>query len=79
MTTHSHRAGLMHESVVAYDVVLADGSLVRASKEENPDLFYALPWSHGTLGFVVGFWRGRREEGGGRRVGGRREEGGGRS
>ena len=53
MTTHSHRAGLMQESIVAYQVVLADGSLVRASKTENPDLYYCLPWSHGTLGFVV--------------------------
>jgi len=43
----------MQESVVSYDVVLADGSLVTCSKNQNPDLFYALPWSHGTLGFVV--------------------------
>jgi len=27
--------------------------LIRASSEENPDLFYAIPWSHGTLGFLV--------------------------
>eukprot|EP01126_Amoeba_proteus_P050913 TRINITY_DN6053_c0_g1_i4.p1 TRINITY_DN6053_c0_g1~~TRINITY_DN6053_c0_g1_i4.p1 ORF type:complete len:399 (-),score=71.19 TRINITY_DN6053_c0_g1_i4:159-1355(-) len=53
MTTHSHRVGLMQESIVSYEVVLADGRLVRASSDHNPDLFYALPWSHGTLGFVV--------------------------
>lgn len=22
-------------------------------QDENPDLFYAVPWSHGTLGFLV--------------------------
>lgn len=31
MTTHSHRCGLMQETVQAYDVVTADGSLVRCT------------------------------------------------
>jgi delta24-sterol reductase len=35
------------------ELVLADGSLVKCSKTENPDLFYAVPWSYGTLGFLV--------------------------
>ncbi len=26
---------------------------MHCSAEENPDLFYSVPWSHGTLGFVV--------------------------
>lgn len=54
MTTHSHKVGLFQENVKAYEVVLADGSLVRATAESHPDLFYALPWSHGTLGMLVG-------------------------
>ncbi len=33
--------------------MLADGSLIRCTKDDNPDLFYGLPWSHGTLGFLV--------------------------
>ena len=37
----------------AYDVVLGDGSLIRATKEDNADLYHCLPWSHGTLGFLV--------------------------
>ena len=53
MTTHSHKVGLLQETVVAYEVVLADGSLVRVTAESHPDLFYALPWSHGTLGLLV--------------------------
>lgn len=39
--------------VERYDVVIASGEVVRASPTENKELYYALPWSHGTLGFVV--------------------------
>lgn len=53
MTTHSHKVGLYHESVVSYTVVLSDGSLVKATQEENTDLYRALPWSHGSLAFLV--------------------------
>jgi hypothetical protein len=49
----SHKYGLFSESVLACDVVLGDGRLVHASPSENPDLFNALPWSQGSLGFVV--------------------------
>ena len=34
-------------------MVLGDGSLVRATSENHSDLYYCLPWSHGTLGFLV--------------------------
>jgi delta24-sterol reductase len=53
METNSHHCGLIQETVVAYEVVLGDGRLVRVTRTENEDLFYALPWSHGTLGFLV--------------------------
>ncbi|VEN43663.1 unnamed protein product [Callosobruchus maculatus] len=53
MTTHSHKVGLYHENVVSYEVVLADGSLVKASATENEDLYAVLPWSHGSLAFLV--------------------------
>ncbi len=53
MATSSHRFGLIQETVEAYEVVLADGSLVRATRSEHADLFHALPWSHGTLGLLV--------------------------
>lgn len=51
--TTSHRRGFLFETISAYEIVTADGRLVRATKDENADLFYALPWSHGTLGFLV--------------------------
>lgn len=49
----SHKYGLFSEIVRSCDVVLGDGRLVRASATENADLFNALPWSQGALGFVV--------------------------
>ncbi|KAK2724984.1 hypothetical protein QYM36_001439 [Artemia franciscana] len=55
MTTYSHKVGLYQETIVSYEVVLGDGSLVKATKDnEYSDLYHCLPWSHGTLGFLVG-------------------------
>lgn len=54
MTTHSHVCGLVHDTVTAYEIVTANGELVRATADnEHSDLFRALPWSHGTLGLLV--------------------------
>ncbi|XVE74502.1 hypothetical protein DITRI_Ditri12bG0022200 [Diplodiscus trichospermus] len=50
----SHIYGLFSDTVVAYEIVLADGRVVRATKDnEFSDLFYAIPWSQGTLGLLV--------------------------
>ncbi|KAL8178617.1 UNVERIFIED_CONTAM: Delta(24)-sterol reductase [Gekko kuhli] len=51
--TSSHFYGLFQHTCKAYEIVLADGSLVRCTPEENSDLFYSVPWSCGTLGFLV--------------------------
>ena len=51
--TTSHRFGFLFETVHAFEIVIADGSLLRVTRTEYADLFYALPWSHGTLGFLV--------------------------
>lgn len=54
MTTHSHKVGLYQETIASFDVILADGSLVHATKyNEYSDLFHTLPLSHGSLGFLV--------------------------
>ncbi|CAH0695596.1 unnamed protein product [Spodoptera exigua] len=54
MSTHSHKAGLYHETITSYEVVLGDGSLVTATADnEHSDLYKALPWCHGSLGFLV--------------------------
>lgn len=51
--TSSHKYGLFNDTVIEAEVVLADGSIKICSKIENRELFDALPWSYGTLGFLV--------------------------
>ncbi len=47
--------GLALDSLVAAHVVLADGTVVRASADEHPDLFWALRGGGGGLGVVTAF------------------------
>jgi len=54
MTTASHKYGLLQETVVEYEMIMGDGKYLRVTKDSHPDLFHALPWSHGSLGFLVG-------------------------
>ncbi|KAG5190685.1 hypothetical protein JKP88DRAFT_271415 [Tribonema minus] len=51
--TSSHIYGLFQHICREFEVVLADASVVTCSATQRPDLFYNVPWSHGTLGFVV--------------------------
>lgn len=51
--TSSWQYGLFQHICESLEVILADGSLVRCSPTENPELFYTIPWSYGTLGFLV--------------------------
>lgn len=47
--------GLAANSLRAVELVTADGSLVRATPEENPDLFWAVRGGGGNLGVAVAF------------------------
>ena len=51
--TSSHRRGLFQHICRSYELVLADGSLVECSAQSDPDLFYSIPWSYGTIGFLT--------------------------
>ena len=52
--TSSHKFGLFNDSVVSAEVVLASGEVVTCGRNgPNKDLFDALPWSYGTLGFLA--------------------------
>ncbi len=51
--TSSHKHGLFQHICEALEIVTAEGKRVRCSADENPELFYLLPWSHGTLGFLI--------------------------
>ena len=55
METNSHVCGFFQETVVAYEIVTATSppEIRTITKENDPDTFYALPWSVGTLGFLA--------------------------
>eukprot|EP00045_Choanoeca_perplexa_P007764 m.71307 g.71307 ORF g.71307 m.71307 type:complete len:527 (+) comp14208_c0_seq1:97-1677(+) len=50
----SHKHGLFQHGCKSFELVLATGEVVKCSETENVELFNAVPWSHGTLGFLVG-------------------------
>jgi FAD/FMN-containing dehydrogenase len=50
----SFRYGLVHDTLLAIDVLLADGSIVTCTPDnEHSDLFYGFPNSYGTLGYAL--------------------------
>ncbi|KAK4196329.1 hypothetical protein QBC40DRAFT_313788 [Triangularia verruculosa] len=54
-TFFTARRGFACDNVVAYEVVLADGRIVTASKTSNPDLFLALKGGSNNFGIVTKF------------------------
>ena len=51
----ARRFGLSIDSLVAVDVVTADGQFRRASADENPDLFWGVRGGGGNFGIVTSF------------------------
>ncbi|AGZ38990.1 LLM class flavin-dependent oxidoreductase [Actinoplanes friuliensis] len=51
----ARKHGLTIDHLRAVEVVLADGSVVRASEEENPDLFWAVRGAGANFGVVTSF------------------------
>jgi FAD/FMN-containing dehydrogenase len=47
------RCGLVCDNTPSYDVVVANGELIRASADEHPDLFWALKGGGGNFGVVT--------------------------
>ncbi len=49
----SFKYGLVHDSIVECDVLTGTGEVITCSKKENSDLFFTLPNSLGTLGYIL--------------------------
>src|SRR4051812_22865617 len=50
----SHRHGLVHDTVLEIEVLLGDGRIVTATREnEHAELFFGFPNSYGTLGYAL--------------------------
>jgi FAD/FMN-containing dehydrogenase len=50
----SFRHGLVHDSVVAFDVLTGDGRVVTCTRDNaHRDLFYGFPNAYGTLGYAL--------------------------
>lgn len=49
----SFKFGLIQHICESFELLLSDGSLVTCARDNDPDLFYSIPWSYGTLGFLT--------------------------
>lgn len=49
----SHRFGCLNDVCTAITILCGNGDLLRASREENSDVFYGLSGSYGSLGLLV--------------------------
>ncbi len=49
----SFRYGLVHETVIEMEILLASGEIMLCNKDKNADLFYGFPNSYGTFGYVL--------------------------
>lgn len=47
------RFGLVHETIDGFDVLVADGGVLRCSPAEHADLFFGFPNSYGSLGYAT--------------------------
>lgn len=49
----SFRYGLVHETILEIEILLATGETIICNKEKNADLFYGFPNSYGTFGYAL--------------------------
>lgn len=53
LESSSHRYGQFNDLCIEYELLLGDGSMVKASQKENSDLFYGIVGSYGSLALLT--------------------------
>ena len=53
LESSSFKEGAFHTTCIEYEIVLATGEIVTASREERSDLFWGTACSYGTLGIIT--------------------------
>lgn len=52
--SQSHKSGLFQHICTAFEIVLSSGDIKYCTPtNENKELFYAIPWSYGSIGFLM--------------------------
>jgi hypothetical protein len=51
--TSSHKYGLFQHICEQFEVALPGGRVETCSRTHNEDMFYSIPWSYGTIGFLL--------------------------
>ncbi len=49
----SHKYGQFNDTCIEYELLLGNGTLLKANQEENSDLFYGMSGSYGTLAILT--------------------------
>ena len=49
----SFRHGYFHEILTQFDIIIGNGELLTCSPNQNEDLFYGVPNTLGTLGYIT--------------------------
>ena len=49
----SFRYGFIHETILEMDVLTANGEVITCDRDRNSELFYAIPNSLGTMGYIT--------------------------
>ena len=53
LETTSHQYGQFNDTCLEYELLLANGTLLKASADNHPDLFYGVSGSYGTLAIIT--------------------------
>jgi delta24-sterol reductase len=51
--TSSHKYGLFQSTCNEFEIILPNGDIKICSKKLNEDIFRVIPWSYGTVGFLL--------------------------